>query len=233
MIQAVFWDYDNTILATAEAHWRKHQTVLARYQIELSENYRKRIYENNGSQNWCWLKNELGLNVLEKEYLEEIDIEFHRHMCTLEMRPGVAELLEFIKNIGIPQAIITNARKNSAKPVLDEKKISSFMKFILYKEDYEGRKPAPAPYLRGFEKMELLTGKAIEPKRCLVIEDDPLGVESAHKAGSIVIQRKLNENDSDSPYADYNCFFKDDFIKIVKSLLEANSQGLTNQRAHM
>jgi hypothetical protein len=26
-IQAVFWDYDNTILETADAHWKKHQTV--------------------------------------------------------------------------------------------------------------------------------------------------------------------------------------------------------------
>lgn len=220
MIQAVFWDYDNTILASAEAHWKKHQTVLARHGIELCESYRKRIYENNGSQNWVWLKQELGLEVAEKEYLEAIDFEFQRHMSSLEMRSGVAELFDLIENLRIPQAIITNARKNSAKPVLDKKNITSRMEFILFKEDYEGRKPQPAPYLRGFEKMELLMGKSLEPKRCLVIEDDPLGVESAHKAGGIVIQRKLNENEQASPYANYSCFLKDDFIKIGKTLLE-------------
>lgn len=219
-IQAVFWDYDNTILSTAEAHWKKHKTVLARHGIELSEIFRKRIYENNGNQNWAWLKNELGLNVPEKEYLEEIDVEFQRHMIDLEIRPGVTELFDLIEKKGIPQAIITNARKNSAKPVLDEKGIASRMHFILYKEDYEGRKPEPTPYLRGIEKMEALLKKHIEPNRCIAIEDDPNGVESAHRAGVMVIQRKLSENEADHPHANYCCSHKDDFIRIVKTLLK-------------
>ena len=97
------------------------------------------------------------------------------------------------------------------------------MLFILFKEDYEGRKPEPTPYLRGFEKMEEMLNKKIEPKRCLVIEDDPKGVESAHKAGAIVIQRKLNEEEGDSPYADYCCFHEEDFIQIVKNLLNGTN----------
>ncbi|MES2345362.1 MAG: HAD family phosphatase [Chlamydiota bacterium] len=219
-IQAVFWDYDNTILATADAHWKKHQTVLAQHGIELSEVFRKKIYENNGNQNWAWMKNELGLDVPEKEYLEAVDFEFQKHITNLAIRPGVTELFELIEKLGIPQAIITNARRDSAKPVLDEKKITSFMQFILFKEDYEGRKPEPTPYLRGFEKMQIILEKPIEPKKCIAIEDDPNGVASAHAAGATVIQRKLTENEVDSPYADYCCFHKDAFIKIVTSLLK-------------
>lgn len=220
-IQAVFWDYDNTIIATAEAHWKKHQTVLAKHGIELKEIFRKRIYENNGNQNFTWLQKDLGLNVPEKEYLDAIDQEFQRHMIDLEMLPSIPEIFTFIKELGIPQAIITNARMNSARPVLDQKKITPFMEFILFKEDYEGRKPDPAPYLRGFEKMEALLGRPIDPKRCIAIEDDPLGVESAHKAGAIVIHRKLNESAIDSPHADFRCVAKEDFIKIIKTLLKA------------
>lgn len=220
-IQAVFWDYDNTILATADAHWKKHQTVLAKLGIELNEKFRKRIYENNGNQNWAWLKNEMGLNVPEKEYLETIDFEFQQHMINLEMRSGVSELFDLLERLGIPQSIITNARKNSAKPVLDAKKISPRMQFILFKEDYEGRKPEPTPYLRGIERMGLLLNKQIQPNQCIAIEDDPNGVESAHRAGAIVIHRKLNENEMDSPFADYCCFHKEDFIQTVKTLLKA------------
>lgn len=219
-IQAVFWDYDNTIISTAEAHWKKHKTVLARHGIELNESFRKRIYENNGNQNWAWLKSELGLTVPENEYLAEIDLEFQKHMIDLETRSGVTELFNLIGKLGIPQAIITNARKNSAKPVLDAKHITSRMKFILFKEDYDGRKPEPTPYMRGFEKMETILGKKIDPKKCLVIEDDPNGVESAHKAGSIVIQRKLNMNESNSPYASHCCFDESEFINTVRRILE-------------
>lgn len=220
-IQAVFWDYDNTILATAEAHWKKHQTVLAQHGIQLNEIFRKRIYENNGSQNWDWISKELGLKLPEDEYLEAIDSEFHRHLYNLELRPGVADLFQLIRSLDIPQAIITNARRNSAKPVLDKKEITPWMRFVFFKEDYEGKKPDPAPYLRGFEKMEELIGKPVKPNQCIVIEDDPNGVIAAHKAGAIVIHRKLGEEDLASPYANYSCFHKDDFIAILRNLLQA------------
>lgn len=142
-------------------------------------------------------------------------------MIKLEVRPGVTELFELIEKLGIPQGIITNARRNSAEPVLNEKKITSLMRLILFKEDYKGRKPEPTPYLSGFEKMGIILNETIEPKRCIAIEDDPNGVESAHEAGAIVVHRKLSEDEADSPYADYCCFHKDDFIKIIKTLLNA------------
>lgn len=218
-IQGFFWDYDNTILETAEAHWNKHCVVLARHGIMLNESGSKRIYENNGNQNWEWFKEELGLRIPQKEYLQEVDAQFKEYLAHLEMRPGIAELFQFIDDAGIPQAIITNARRDSAEPVLKEKNILPLMKFVLFKEDYEGRKPDPAPYLAGLNKMAEITGLSIDPKRCIAIEDDPKGVESAHRAGVIAIHRKLNEGEESSPFAQYSCFHKDDFIRLVKSLV--------------
>ena len=218
-IQAVFWDYDNTILSTAEAHWKKHQIALAKEGIQLDEMFRCRIYENNGYQNWAWMKGELGLKIPEKEYLQIIDEEFHRYIDALEMRPGVPELFDMFKRLKIPQAIITNSRRASAEPVLRSKKIMPFMEFVLFKEDYEGRKPDPSPYLAGFKKMEVMTGYVIEPKRCIAIEDDPKGVESASKAGAIVIHRRLREDEPSSSYAEYSCFNKNEFVKIVENLI--------------
>lgn len=218
-IQAFFWDYDNTILETAEAHWNKHRIILAQCGIELPEMYRQQIYENNGSQNWEWIKNELGLKVPEKEYLEAVDSEFQKHLAALEMRSGVAELFKLIDDLGIPQAIVTNARRASAEPVLKKKGIIPCMKFVLFKDDYEGRKPEPAPYLAGFKKMESIMGKTLNPKQCIVVEDDPKGVESAHKAGAIVIHRKLSEAEADSPFANYSCFHQEDFMRLVRNLL--------------
>jgi len=220
-VQAVFWDYDNTILATADIHWKKHEVILAKNGIRLDEIHRKRIYENNGYQNWLWMVDELGLTVPEHEYLTAIDAEFRKHLLELQMRPGVAEMFQLINSLGIPQAIVTNARRSSAQPILDAKNITSVMQFVCFKEDYEGRKPEPAPYLHGFERMSALLKTPIDPKRCLAIEDDPKGVESAHRAGAIVIHRKLCENDLDCSYANYSCFHSEDFTRIIKRLLTA------------
>ncbi len=218
-IQAIFWDYDNTILESAEAHWNKHLKVLSRMGIPLDEKHRRRIYENNGNQNWSWMKEELGLKTPEKEYLQEIDREFHKEMCSLKFRPGVQELFEVFNDLEIPQAIITNARRDSAEPVLRDKKLLGWMKFVLYKEDYEGRKPDPEPYLKGLSMMGERLGYPLDPKKCLAIEDDPKGVESASRAGLLVVQRKLKQNEPDSPFAHYCCYQADEFVGIVKSIV--------------
>lgn len=221
MVLAVLWDYDNTILDTEEAHWKKHQRVLARNGIELQQSFRKRIYENNGSQNWEWMRAELNLKIPEQEYLEAIDTEFRKNIPTLKMRPGVAELLQLFKDLGIPQAIITNARRSSAQPILEKKNISDFMQLILYKEDYQGRKPDPTPYICGLKRLEKILGKEIEPERCLAIEDDPKGAESAYRAGARVIHRKLREEDPDSPHAHYCCFHEQDFKDYVSQMIHS------------
>jgi mannitol-1-/sugar-/sorbitol-6-phosphatase len=48
-------------------------------------------------------------------------------------------------------------------------------------DDVQTGKPAPDPYLLAAERL------GVEPTRCLVIEDAPAGVESAHAAGARVI----------------------------------------------
>jgi HAD superfamily hydrolase (TIGR01509 family) len=219
-IQAIFWDYDNTILATANAHFDKHKTVLSTLGITLGEEHRETIYKNNGYKNWEWMNAKLGLNLPQEQYLQKVDAEFQKHMINLEMRPGVQHLFDLIATKDLPQAIITNARTDSAKPVLEAKKITDIMKFVLYKEDYTGSKPAPEPYLKGMAIMAEKLGKPIEAGKCIAIEDDANGVESAKKAGAIVVHRKLSENDIDSPFADYTCYHEKDFIEIMESLLQ-------------
>lgn len=219
-IQAIFWDYDNTLLATAESHWNKHLSVLKRKGIFLDEKHRKRIYENNGNQNWQWMNQELGLETPQNEYLEEIDAEFQKHLLALEMRPGVATVLDFVHQMNIPQAIVTNSRTDSAKPILTKKGILQRMNLALFKEDYEGRKPQPEPYLAALKKMSDFLKHPIDSRRCLAVEDDPKGVESAHRAGLIVIHRKLCETDPDCIYANYSCFHESDFVNLMKKLIQ-------------
>lgn len=218
-VQAIFWDYDNTILESAEAHWKKHLRVLSQKGIALSDNHRQRVYENNGYQNWEWMSSELGLKTPQKEYLKEIDLEFQKEMSSLKFRSGVQELFDLFNAMEIPQAIVTNARKDSAEPILRQKKLLGWLKFVLYKEDYEGRKPDPTPYLLGLRKMGEVLGYELDPKQCLAIEDDPKGVESARRAGLIVVQRKLTSSEPNCEFANYACYKPDEFVGLVKNIV--------------
>ncbi len=195
-IHFVFWDSDNTLVKTAEHHWRKHVETLKTYGITLDEKYRKKIYENNGSQNWQWISEELGFNAPEKDYLSLIDKWYLDHIDEIELRHGVMEAIDYFSKNKVPQAVVSNGRRNSVMAALDAKDLTRRFDFILCKEDYEGRKPDPAPYLAALQRMEKRYKRKIQPEHCLVIEDDPLGVQSGEAAGMVTLHRPIGDRTS-------------------------------------
>jgi HAD superfamily hydrolase (TIGR01509 family) len=220
MIQAVFWDSDNTLVETAEHHWHKHFETLKAHGIALHDAHREKIYTNNGAQNWEWITAELGLKLSQADYLAQIDRWYMDHIKEIKIRSGVVESIALFKSKNIPQAVVSNGRRNSVHAALDAKNMSRDMAFILCKEDYEGRKPDPAPYLAALKKMEEVTKTTIKPANCLVIEDDPLGVESAHRAGMKVIHRKFSADQAPSNQAFRTLFSANDLITVCKQLTD-------------
>lgn len=193
-IHYVFWDSDNTLVETAEHHWHKHVEVLKNHKITLDEGFKNRIYENNGSQNWQWISKELGLTLSEEDYLKQIDNWYFTHINEIKIRSGVMEAIEYFTANKIEQAVVSNGRKKSVMAALQEKGLAPHFKFILCKEDYDGRKPDPTPYLTALSKMEDLMNEKIDPQHCLVIEDDPLGVQAGKAAGMTVLHRPIGDN---------------------------------------
>lgn len=196
MAKYVFWDSDNTLVNTAGHHWRKHFETLASLGIALSDEHRTRIYTNNGAQNWEWITTELGLQMELQDYLDAIDGWYFDHIGEIDIRPGIPEAIVLFKEHNIPQAVVSNGRKRSVMAALEAKDLIRHFEFILCKEDYEGRKPDPAPYLTALTKMNEQKGTDIEPSDCLVIEDDPKGVESGRAAGMQVIHRPPDDENT-------------------------------------
>lgn len=218
-IKYIFWDSDNTLVDTKEHHWRKHKETLKSLGISLDPTYRERIYTNNGAQNWEWLVDELELNEEKQSYLDKIDQWYFDHINQIQVRPGVIEALEFFQSQGYKQAVVSNGRRRSVMAALEGKKLTLYFEFVLCKEDYEGRKPDPAPYLTALSKMENIEGTKIAPTNCVVIEDDPLGVESAKAAEMYAVHRRLTRDQTVHARADYTAFADVDFLEIVTKLI--------------
>lgn len=205
-IQYVFWDSDNTLVNTGEHHWRKHLEVLKAIGIVLDEKYQRRIYENNGGQNWEWITAELGLGMPKDEYLDRIDRWYYDHIGEMHIRPGIPEALDITAKAQLPQAVVSNGRRRSVMAALTAKNLAPRFDFILCKEDYEGRKPEPTPYLAAKTRMQQIKGVVIDPATCLVIEDDPLGVQAGEAAGMPVLHRPPGEDDPAEFLKKISCF---------------------------
>ncbi len=195
-IKYVFWDSDNTLVKTYNHHWNKHFETLKSCGIHLGEEWKERIYTNNGAQNWEWLTADLGLKMDKDAYLDAIDGWYYRNIASIELREGIPEALAYFEEKGLPMCVVSNGRRRSVMAALEAKNLTPHFKFILCKEDYQGRKPEPAPYLAAKTRMQQIVGHAIDAKECLVIEDDPKGVESGMSAGMTVIDRPVSDTDT-------------------------------------
>jgi HAD superfamily hydrolase (TIGR01509 family) len=219
MIRYVFWDSDNTLFENEPFHWRKHVETLASHGITLDEKFRSRVYHNNGRQNWEWLTAQMGLDVPCEQYLDEIDRWYGVHAGDIPLRPGIAEALSLFEKSGCTQCVVSNGRRSSVMLSITAKNLAPRFAFILCKEDYEGRKPAPSPYLAAIKRMEEISGGPIDRQECLAVEDDPLGVTAAARAGIKVIHRRLHEDDPAAPEAFASVFTAGDFLIRIKESL--------------
>lgn len=99
----------------------------------------------------------------------------------VEAKPGVFELLDFLEDRNIPAAITSSSPPDRIKAHLSS--LGLYCRFSKICSGYEvpWGKPAPDIYLHGAASLGL------PPEACLALEDAPLGIESAFRAGCVPV----------------------------------------------
>ena len=93
---------------------------------------------------------------------------------------GARELLEELtKECGKSciKAVVSGAAREDVRAILDKNIGGKFFDFIITGDDLEKGKPNPAPFEIALSKMNL------SPSQVIVVENSPLGVEAANRAG--------------------------------------------------
>lgn len=110
----------------------------------------------------------------------------------VEAKPGIQELLDYLKGQGIRTAIATSSPMERAKSYLDSLGLTAKFDMICSGHDVAQGKPAPDIYLKAAASI------GVPPENCLAIEDAPAGIESAHRAGCMpVLVPDLDGSDED------------------------------------
>lgn len=95
----------------------------------------------------------------------------------VEAKPGVRELLTYLKNRGIRTAITTSSPMDRVKRYLTALDLLDGFDRLCSGHDVPKGKPEPDIYLYGAAALELRSGE------CLAIEDSYAGLLSAYRAG--------------------------------------------------
>ncbi|NCC09045.1 MAG: HAD family hydrolase [Bacteroidia bacterium] len=99
-----------------------------------------------------------------------------------EQMPGAWELLQKVKNSGLVPTVVTGSGQVSLLERLEHHFPGMFQKELMVTAfDVKYGKPHPEPYLMALQK------GGLKPHEAIVVENAPLGVESAHRAGIFTI----------------------------------------------
>ncbi|MBI4043641.1 MAG: HAD family phosphatase [Candidatus Diapherotrites archaeon] len=91
--------------------------------------------------------------------------------------PGVKEFLNTLKANGIRMAVGTSSHEERARFYLEPTKLAHYFDAIVTSTRVPNHKPFPDIFLRAATEL------GVAPGKCIVIEDAPIGIEAAHRAG--------------------------------------------------
>lgn len=174
---AVIWDVDGTLVDTAELHYQAW-CVLAR---EIDKPFTRADFV--GTFGWrnpeiipkLWKIHDAALVAALGDRKES----YYRAEAKkgLNLLPGVRALVDALTQAGFRQAIGSSAPRNNIELILEMTHVAGHVQAIVSMEDTQRGKPDPQVFLLAAERL------GIDPARCVVIEDAPVGVQAAKAGG--------------------------------------------------
>jgi beta-phosphoglucomutase len=208
IIKAVLFDLDGTIAPLKIHHFHALNKALVNFgYAEIS--YEDHIKKFDG------LPTKQKMIRLEIDPLDYKDIEESKQSETIlrikdycSPIPGQLVFFDALKKQGYLIICCSNAKRQTVETALERMQTLKFFDHILANDDVENTKPHPEIYLKAMRRFWL------KPEQCLVLEDNPNGIEAAAKAGCHLLV-------VDDPY-------QISYTAIKKRIYEANLSNWTN-----
>ena len=187
VLQAIVFDFDGVIADSEPLHLRAFQHTLAEEQIELSAaDYYSRYlgYDDVGLVQALATDRAIAMSDPQMKALVARKGRQLQHMLHDDhvLFPGA---VEFIRRAAaeVPIAIASGALRPEILDIIGAAGISDLFTTIVASGDTPQSKPSPAPYVLAFEQLRAKSGRNLDPRRCVAIEDSRWGLESAQGAG--------------------------------------------------
>jgi HAD superfamily hydrolase (TIGR01509 family) len=212
----VLWDLDGTLIDSAAQHYAAWRDTLAERGREHPREEFARFF---GRRNDVILREMFGdeLSFGEAARIAEDKEERYRRLVRtggLDPLPGVMDWLSRLREQGFRQALATMAPAANVEVVVEVLGLHSLLDATAAAEDVASGKPAPDIFLEAARRIGVL------PRRCVVVEDAPAGLEGARRAGmrSVgVLSDHHPRLEADAVVASLDALPPDTFRRLVES----------------
>jgi beta-phosphoglucomutase len=184
---AVIFDYDGVLVNSMPAHveaWQRAFRQITRVNVPLAEFYAREGESRERTANDIFLA--IAGHVAPRTQTREIIARRDAYYRTQRTRlfPHVRDLLLALQKKGLLLAIVSGSV--DVRRELRERNLERFFSVIISPADAHRMKPHPDPYLAAVEQLR------VPRRRCVVVENSPLGILAARRASLCCIAVKGN-----------------------------------------
>lgn len=182
-VRLVVFDMDGLMFDTERISFLSFSKAVESCGFQLDEaTFRKTIAANVKEVRQIYLE-QFGKNFPFEEMLERkfSFAEDYVHQQGVPIKPGLYELLTFLKAREIKMAVATSSNRSVAVDLLQLAKVAQQFDCVVCGDEIERSKPDPEIFLQAAKRLQC------DPEDCLVLEDANKGVLAAHRAGMQVI----------------------------------------------
>ena len=186
-LQAIVFDFDGVIANSEPLHLLAFQQALAEDGVELSAaDYYARYLGYDDVGMFEALGRDRRLPMEDGRVAELVARKGDRMQDLLRsgsvLFPGALEFIREAASV-VPIAIASGAMRHEIDEIIDAAGVSNLFATIVAAGDTPESKPSPAPYRLAFQQLRERTGRELDPRRSVAIEDSKWGLESARGAG--------------------------------------------------
>lgn len=184
-MQAILFDLDGTLVDAKEWHYKALNKALRLFGFEISREDHLSVYDGLPTRNKLRLLTEReGL----PETLYDLIFKFKQEFTFQEIEknckpvPNVVETLQRLKEQNYILGLCSNSIRKSIDLMLHYSEITDYFDLILSNQDVTFAKPDPEIYEVARHRLK------VRVEDCIVVEDNPKGIEAGQRAGMRVIQ---------------------------------------------
>ena len=169
---------DGVLADTGEIHFESWVKMASEINVEFTKKF---FNETFGQQSPTITRKLVGDKFDEKKIMELANRKekYYRDLVKDKLKPlpGVLDLLTELKKYNFKLAVGSSGPPENVDLLLKTLKIKDLFDVIITSADVNKSKPHPDVFLKVSEKLN------ISPDKCIVIEDAPVGIEAARRAG--------------------------------------------------
>lgn len=209
-IRAVVFDMDGVLIEAKEWHYEALNRALELFGYTISRYDHLSRYDGLPTRRKLeMLSREKGLPKSLHGFLNELKQIYTMELIYSHCKPVFCHeyALSKLKGQGLKIGVASNSIRRTVEVMMEKSSLARYMDVMLSNEDVRAAKPDPEIYLTAISRL------GIEPKECLVVEDNEQGIRAAEAAGArlMVVDDTLDVN----------------YDNIIRAILQAESRADT------